>query len=132
MTIGRRFMVESVDQLWDKYLKAKKEKAPTTTLDHHLEQYYESEFQRDKFQLDYHLKLMKLEPFVHMTLGEVLALPISDQEKAKKLYFNEWLSEKMMNEIVDKKLTQLTKDLDKYVQSKQLNNGTEGSSKEGD
>lgn len=122
---GRRFLIETPDQVWNKYLNAKKENAPISAKNQLLEQYYESEYQKNQLLLDYYLKLVKIEPFVHNTIEDVIKMPITEIEKAMKTYFSEWLQTKMINEIVDKDRETLLKELETYcndIKKKELAN----------
>ena len=121
---GRRYLIETPDQVWEKYEKAKEKKAPVLSLDNLLEQYYESEYQRNELVQKYYLKLIRLEPFVHSTVEEVISMPISGIDKNMKIYFSDWIKTKMVNEIVDTDLEKLKTQLKEYSQTKILENGT--------
>lgn len=121
---GRRYLIETPDQIWEKYLKAKNEQAPDTTLDILLNQYLESEYRENEQMLLYEKKKTQLEPFIHQTKEQVRnSLYISDFDKAKKEYFNEWCKHKQINEITVTKLDKLQIDLDSYINEKLKENG---------
>lgn len=86
---GRRFMIEGPDVLWRKYEQARKMGAPMGTLNEHLAEYYEAKFQSNPVELAKHLKMMRVEPFVHLTVDEAFKV-VGEDEFARKLYFAEW------------------------------------------
>lgn len=86
---GRRFMIEGPDVLWRKYEQARKMGAPMATLNQHLTEYYEAKFQSNPIELAKHLKMMRIEPFVHLTVDEAFKV-VGETEFARKLYFAEW------------------------------------------
>lgn len=116
---GRRYLVETPDQLWEKYLKAKESNAPVVTLDMLLYQFFESEYRENEMLYMYEVKKAKLEPFVHWRIELVRASEtINDFDKAKKEYFNEWCQRKTQKDIIDTELRDLEKDLDDFIKSK--------------
>lgn len=122
---GRRYLIETPDQIWEKYLNAKSKQAPSSSLDLLLEQFYESEFQHNDLMREYYLKLIKLEPFVHKSIQEVVLLPLPDIEKKAKIYFHEWVATKMILQINETPIERLKEDLLNFVELKQLENGEE-------
>lgn len=117
VNMGRRWLVDGPDVLWTKYETARKAGSPLATLDDMLQDYYETKFQGNEMELRKYLKLMKLEPVVHLTVTEAkLVLPSS--ELMKKIFFQEWVSTLSDVQIVGGDLTTLRGQLDKYVQDK--------------
>lgn len=90
---GKRYMIESPDVLWDKYSKARAAGAAISVLDDLLIEYYEAKYNSDPVRLSIQIKLMKVEPFVHMTVTQLKGLSASDRDYKAKLYFGEWLGE---------------------------------------
>lgn len=90
ITYGRRFIIEGPDVIWNKYESARKLGAPFSTLDEHLREYYESKFEANSVELHRHLRLMRIEPFVHLTVDQAAAV-IGGVELARKVYFSEWV-----------------------------------------
>lgn len=87
---GRRFLVEPPDVIWKKYVDAKEKGSPKVTLDYLLIQFYQSEFKDDKKNMIIATKGIKLEPFVHKTDEEINSLPVKEEDKTAKFYFNEF------------------------------------------
>jgi hypothetical protein len=89
VSYGRRFMIEGPDVIWRKYEQARKMGAPMASLNEHLREFYEAKFQANPVEMAKYLKMMRIEPFVHLTVGETFTVVGSD-EFARKLYFAEW------------------------------------------
>lgn len=120
---GRRFLIETPDQVWDKYLTAKKEKANVGALDQLLEQYYDSEYQNNELLRLYYLKLIKIEPFIHESVQEVDAMSIDQSKKNEKIFYSDWIKTIMINEVIDTQIDTLKTKLNEYA--------NRGSSEEG-
>ena len=88
---GRRYLIETPDQIWDKYIKAKKDNAPVSMLDLLLTQFLESEFRENEQLFIYEAKKVKLEPFVHWDIKTVQELNVAEDDYKKKLYFSDWI-----------------------------------------
>lgn len=117
-SLGRRYIIENADQIWEKYSKARVAGAAQSVLDDLLIEYYEAKYQSDPVKLEIQLKLMKVEPFVHHKISEVMALNPAKSDYAAKLYFGEWLS--MQNEgfLLVSPIEALRTDLAAYATSK--------------
>jgi len=123
---GRRYLIETPDQIWEKYQTARKQGAPVTTLDILLYQYMESEYRENESMYMAKIKLIKLEPFVHWDIEKVRAsVTISPEDKQRKEFFGEWIQTKKTEEILATELEVLRADLDKYVLTKTLNKNEE-------
>ena len=119
---GKRFMIETPDQIWNKYLKAKTDKAPEATKTLLLEQFYESEFQNDPYSFEYYSRLIALEPFVHNTVDEVNGWAFaSDSDKQAKIYFQQWLDTKSKADIVSTDIEKLRQELKVYAAAQLVN-----------
>lgn len=99
--LGRRYLVESADKLWETYLSSKGKGADYSTLDYQLEQYYEAEFKTNETMFIYQTKLMKVEPLVHDSLKDVLSMEVPETIKNQKLYFPEWKNITPIGEVVN-------------------------------
>ena len=119
---GKRFMIETPDQIWNKYLKAKTDKAPEATKTLLLEQFYESVFQNDPYSFEYYSRLIALEPFVHNTVDEVNGWAFaSDSDKQAKIYFQQWLDTKSKADIVSTDIEKLRQELKVYAAAQLVN-----------
>jgi hypothetical protein len=116
---GRRYLIETPDQIWEKYVNARKMDAPVSSLDILLLQYLESEYRENETMYMVELKKVKLEPFIHWSIQTVRSSEtISDTDKIKKEFFSEWIQTKTIDEIYSTDTEDLRKQLDKYAQSK--------------
>lgn len=125
---GRRYLIETPDQIWDKYLAAKKDNAPVTTLDLLLSQFLESEFRENEQMFIYEMKKVKLEPFVHWDIVTVQGLNVDQIDYYKKLYFCDWIHTKEIREVIETDLDKLNEELTTFVNDKHsqaINNQTE-------
>ncbi|MNS95216.1 hypothetical protein D3C72_1294640 [compost metagenome] len=114
---SRRFLIETPDQIWEKYNKARKDGSPVSLLDDLLIDYYYTRYGSDSIQLTKQIKLMKVEPMIHNTLQESKGLAPVD-EYTMKLYFGEWVKTLNEMEIVTTPIESLTKSLKEYADSK--------------
>ena len=113
---GRRFLVESPDQIWKKYENAKKIGSPKVTLDYLLNQFYQAEFANDIESMTIAIKGIKLEPFVHKTDEEISKLTeVSSEYKIRKYYFNEWFKSLEYEDILLKDVEKLKTEFDNYI-----------------
>ena len=117
---GRRFLVEPPDKIWEKYQKAKVAGSPKETLDYLLVQFYQSEFKDDKKSLAIALKGIDIEPFVHKTDEEINSLPVSDEDKKRKFYFNEFWKTVDTEIKLLKSVDELNKIFDEFILTKNL------------
>ncbi len=118
---GRRYLIETPDQIWEKYLKSKKDNAPVSTLDLLLTQFLESEFRENEQLFIYESKKMKLEPFVHWDVLTVQNLNVAEIDYKKKLYFSDWIQTKEVNDVIKTSLEELEIEFTKFVKDKSLN-----------
>jgi hypothetical protein len=116
---GRRYLVESPDQIWNKYEKARQTGNPKVTLDYLLQQFYQAEFANDLESLTIAQKGVKLEPFVHKSDEEIDKLPIQQEDKISKYYFNEWFKTVPHNDIIMKDTNTLRKEYETFIKDKQ-------------
>jgi hypothetical protein len=108
---GRRYLIETPDQIWDKYIKSKTDNAPVSTLDLLLSQFLESEFRENEQMFAYEMKKVKLEPFVHWDIKTVQELNVGKNDYSKKLYFSDWIQTKSIKEVIDSDLNKLNEEL---------------------
>lgn len=121
---GKRFLIETPDQIWSKYLQAKEKQAPEAALNLLLEQYYESEFMNDPFSLEYYAKLMRIEPFVHHSVSTVSTWQgASAADLAAKVYFQEWIDTVSRADVVSKTVEQNKLDLMNYANQRSSTGG---------
>jgi len=83
-------------------------------------EYYYSKYDNNSVELNKYLKLMKVEPFVHLTISEAKNVVSTPEEYNKKLYYSEWLNQLSDNEVLVKKVPDLQKSLSEYVTGKNI------------
>lgn len=110
-TYGKRFMIETPDVLWEKYVEAKQNNAPISILDYLYKQFLRSEYHGDEAGLDQKMKEFFLEPFPHYTIQE-LDGAASGSQKQRKILYSDWINQEID---LTKSLEVLMKDFDKYV-----------------
>jgi hypothetical protein len=115
---GRRYLIETPDQIWKKYLESKKDSAPVSTLDLLLFQYYESEFRENERLFIYESKKARLEPFVHWEIEIVKDLNVNEIDYYKKVYFSEWVHRNEVTYIIDTDIKKLDEELTKFAEDK--------------
>ena len=84
---GKRFNDESPDSIWKRYIEAKAAGANKTTLDYLLKSFYQSEYASDNERLNESMKMIRLEPFVHLTEKECVDNGIIGSDLIAKQYF---------------------------------------------
>ena len=119
---GRRFLVEPPDKVWAKYQEAKAKGAPKEVLNYMLNQYYQSEFKDDLQSLNVDQKAMRIEPFIHKSDEQIMKLNISNEDKLKKYYFNEFWKLLDRDEILMKSEEQLNQMFNEFILTKNLEN----------
>jgi hypothetical protein len=116
---GRRYLIETPDQIWEKYVNAKKLDAPVSSLDILLFQYLESEYRENETMFIVEHKKAQLEPFVHWSISTVReSETIPDEDKQRKEFFGEWIRTKTVEELYTATLDELRKQLSDYCKDK--------------
>lgn len=87
---GDRFMIESPDATWDRYLKAVQAKAPVSELDSILTEYIENKYATNPSQYSKYMLLLGVEPFLHCPIADVLTYDIPQIQKDEKIYYASW------------------------------------------
>jgi hypothetical protein len=109
-------LIESPDEIWSKYQQARQAGiASIGSLNNMLLQYIQSEYQADSMEQVRQIKMMKLEPFVHMTIDQARNNVASPLDYNKKLYFSQWVNQLGENDIINKDLATLNTMLTDYV-----------------
>ena len=114
-SVGRRFLIETPDQIWQKYSAAKKDGASELVLNQLLVQYYETEYQTNEILRAYFVKVSIIDPLPHSTISEALALSVPDDFKEEKIYLPQYLHTKTMVEIIERPLEQIKVELTEFI-----------------
>jgi len=115
---GRRYLIETPDQIWEKYIKAKNNNAPVSTLDLLLSQFLESEFRENEQLFIYEMKKSKLEPFVHWDISTVQKLNVDKLDYYKKLYYSDWIQSLEIRYIINTDISKLNEELTMFATTK--------------
>jgi len=114
---GRRYLIETPDQLIKQYIEGREKKLSPTLLNYLLIQYYQTEFSNDFASQMRFINMLKIEPFPHNSIGDVLSMDISEDDKKAKIYFGEW-ERTLSEDDQTKTLEELKKSFIKYLKSK--------------
>lgn len=114
ITYGKRYLIETPDELWTKYENARKNGAPTSALDDLYNDYLQARYSANALELDKYLKLSKVEPYKHLMLGDLSNAPAT--VKMKKLWYTEWISTKSDTEIILTKVEKLKEEFEAYCE----------------
>jgi hypothetical protein len=120
INLGRRFMIENPDEIWTKYCDSRAKGAPLSALDDLLRDYYETKYQGNQQELQKYLNLIKLEPGVHLTMGEAKAnLPWS--KYMEKVFFPDYLATKSDLQLSVTPVATLIEELEAFAAEKAQN-----------
>ena len=87
---GDRFMIESPDATWDRFLKAKTAKAPAAELGSILDEYIENKYANNPILYRRYKLLKSVEPFLFNDIDDVLLWDIPEVQKKEKQYYPSW------------------------------------------
>lgn len=110
---GRRFLVETPDQIWEKYEKARESGSSVVILDFLFKQFLYSEFHKDQEMIDQKLKEFSLEPFPHYDIMQLHSAGLNEAAQ-RKIFFNEWV---VISDL-SKPLETLLTERDKYIKER--------------
>lgn len=126
---GRRYLNESPDALLEKLTNAIKSKLPVVIILNIAKEYTQALYANNETESAIQIKLLELEPFPFMEITEVVELNISEEEKKKKIFFQEWVRNKSETELLLKDKPSLEADLQEFINKKEYKNGTQEISK---
>jgi len=128
---GRNYVIKSPKEILTAYLEDKGKGANYTVLNDKLEQYYHSLYAHDMQSLIIATKLIKVEPYIHNTIDEVVKWNLAQIDFAQKQYYNEWLSTKEDKYLVNTKVEKLQQELKEFSQNKIIENGEQAKEVQG-
>lgn len=117
---GRRFLIEEPDALLKRYSEARKEGLSSSILYGMYEQYLEAKYQSDGVSLSLHKKLMKVEPFMHMTLQELKVVGGTPEQLQAKMHYGEWLANMNGNTLILASVSALQQSFADFLTGKPL------------
>ena len=117
ITAGRRYMIETPDEIWVKLQSARKDGAPTTALYDLFNDYLQSRYSSNAMEMQKMLKLAKIEPLPFVKYDEFARLQtFPDIILRRKYWYESWLNSKNEAEILLGDLKTLQADFYQYCQ----------------
>lgn len=90
INLGRRYLIETPDVIWDKYQSSKNKGANVSVLNNLYFQYIDSEYSGDEMMRRKLYLQFSLEPLPHMTLQQAQPILVDPVEYAKKMYIGDF------------------------------------------
>lgn len=115
INLGRRYMIESPDKIWEKYQNSRKMGGSQAALNNLYIQWLETEFQNNEHEFREQLMMFMLEPWPHNTIQEVAALQLPPEEFYKKLYYQDWVNSLPENYFYSKSYDDLCAMRNEYI-----------------
>lgn len=115
VTAGRRYLIETPDEIWKKLTAARKDGAPTVTLYDLLNDYLQARYSANAMEMAKMMKLSKIEPlpFVkYEEFGRLQTFP--DIILRQKFWFEKWVCSKTDPDILFGDLKKLQDEFAKY------------------
>lgn len=109
---GKRFQIESPDQLMEKFVRGKEGKIPWQVLINIFMEWIQSTYENDPFEMSRQIKIFRLDPYPCYTAGELKEI-MGDSAAIKKISFEQWINQISTDEIIfqDMKLLSTNRDL---------------------
>jgi hypothetical protein len=121
---GKRFQIESPDQLLEKLAKAKQGNVPSQTVKNIYMEYLQSMYSNDIMEMSLQIKIFKLDLFPVFTVNELKDIGFPLEELYKKLLFDQWIVSLSNDKILTENLETLTSERDDYINLKIKSNAT--------
>jgi len=86
---GRRFLIESVDAVLERYDTSRKNGDPSAILDKNLEEWVLTKYKTDPSMQEQMMKKIRIEPYVHWDVVTVNSM-FGAAEAYQKILFNDW------------------------------------------
>jgi hypothetical protein len=120
---GKKYFIRTADEIERLYDTARKAGLPTALLDAYIEELIYIRFGNDPVELDRQLKLKQLEPFIHLTTSDVVALQsISEEDKLLKIYFNDFIERYEQEKSISlSTIEEVKQKLEEYLKEKKVN-----------
>ncbi len=120
VNLGRRYVTENPDKIWERYVKARNELSSAALLDELYREFIENKYASDPNGMDIMIKLMQVEPFRHHTIEQVRGFRVPDDILIQKIYFSEWMNETDDLYLLEKDIKVLKGSLAEYAKGKSL------------
>ena len=116
ITYGKRYMIETPDELWKKYEEARKSGAPISSLDDLYNDYLQARYSANTLELEKYMKLARIEPYKHFMFGDLAKAP--QEVYLKKLFYNDWIQTKLDAEIIITDVETLRDEFEAFCEEK--------------
>jgi len=115
---GRNYMIKSPNELFKNYLDEKAKGASYATLNVKLENYYDALYAHDPKGLLIINKLIRIEPYIHDTITQVVNWQLGFEQTKGKLFYNEWANTKTEDEIIEQDIEKLNAEFETFLKTK--------------
>ena len=112
---GKRFQIESPDQLLEKFGKAKQNNVPSQTVKNIYMEYLQTMYANDTFEMTRQIKMFKLDLFPVYTSVELKGLGFPITEIERKMLCEQWMSLISTDELITKPIETLNEQRDTYI-----------------
>jgi hypothetical protein len=119
---GRDYILESTETIYSQYLDFKTKGSPQYILNDYLDMYLRSKYQNNPIELAVALKMMEIEPYIHYSVVECLAMNLDDSDIKQKKYFSEWYNSVKNDYLFANTIEKLKADLKTYADAKTQTN----------
>lgn len=117
ITYGKRYLIETPDEIWTKYESARKNGAPTAALDDLYNDYLQARYSANALELQKYTTLAKVEPYKHIIisdLGNRSDVPVDIM--MRKLWFSDWVQTLSDPDIILSTPEKLREDFEAYCE----------------
>jgi hypothetical protein len=112
---GKRFQIESPDQIWKKFTEGKTGHIPENILRNILLEYIQATYANDAYEMAKQVKIFKTDPYPIYDANELKTLGFSLKDLYTKIYFTQWLSTIDTDEMLMLSYEQLILNRDTFI-----------------
>lgn len=117
ITYGKRYLIETPDELWTKYENARKNGAPTSAMDNLYNDYLQARYSANALELEKYVKLARVEPYKHLSINDLNAAPT--EVKMKKVWYADWILTKADPEVILTPVEKLQEEFAAYCEEQE-------------
>ena len=115
---GKRFQIESPDQLLKKLTEAKQGQIPAQTVTNMYMEYLQTMYSNDLYEMSRQIKIFKLDVYPLYTSMEIKELGLSVIDVYRKILFDQWVNLLSIDEIFFTPIEELISKRDSFIKSK--------------
>lgn len=120
ISYGRNYILETADDLINRYYDMRLNGSPDFLLDDAMERYLRCLYESSPVELARKLKLLEVEPMPHLMMDDAKTISPRPEDFYAKFYFGEWYSTLKEIYILDTPVEKLRSDLADYVKAKDI------------